>query len=139
MLIVVWATAVVSAFLIVQPRLPFTLALAGGLLGAVAGVMQHLSIMQAADGFIAASSLMGVRRAFTSTTWGRKYIAWLYFCKLTLVLIAFALIRHPLYRVVLGYLVAYLALMLVRDLVTLRDTFILHRLRTSASGTPEVS
>jgi len=106
-LTVVWAVFVVSAFLLVQPRLPLTLSLAGGVLGAAAGVMQHLSIKQDPNRFVAASSLMGVRRALTSTPWGRKYIAWLYFCKVVLILVAFALIREPLYRVLLGYLVAY--------------------------------
>ena len=81
LLIGVWAAAVVSAFLIVHPGLPLTIALAGGLLGAVAGVLPHLSIRQASDGFLTASSLMEVRRAFTSNPWGRKYIGWLYFSK----------------------------------------------------------
>ncbi len=106
----------------------------------VAGVLQHLSIKQAPDGFTTASSLLGVRRAFTSTPWGQKYIAWLYFCKLALILIAFVLIRGPLYRIVLGYLVSCASLMFVREAVTLRDTFELHRLGTGAPGThPEIS
>jgi hypothetical protein len=135
LLVIIWAAAVVSLLLMIQPRLPFTMVLAGGLLGAVAGVLQHLSISQSPGGFITASSLMGVRRAFTSTPWGRKYIAWLYFCKLTIFVIAFVLIRGPLYRVIFGYLVAYASLMLVRDSVTLRDIFALHRL---AATHPEI-
>jgi len=63
MLIFVWAAAIISAFLNVQPRLPFAIALTGGVLGAVAGLMQHLSIGQSPERFNAASSLMGVRRA----------------------------------------------------------------------------
>lgn len=139
LLLFVWAIGVIFAFLLVQPRLPLTLAFVGGLLGALAGAMQHLSISQDPSRFITASSLMGVRRALTSTAWGRKYIAWLYFCKVVLLLIAFLLIREPLFRVVLGYLAAYFSLMLVRDAVTLRDTFILHRLENSSSAPPEVS
>src|SRR4051794_27806142 len=81
LLLFVWAMGVVLAFLGVQPRIPLALGLAGGLLGAIAGTMQHLSISQDPSRFVAASSLMGVRRALTSTGWGRKYIAWLYFCK----------------------------------------------------------
>ena len=82
---------------------------------------------------------MEVRRAFTSNPWGRKY--WMaVFSNVTLFLIAFVLIRGPLYRVVLGYLVAYFSLMLVRDSVTLRDTFALSRLEGIAPGTnPETS
>jgi hypothetical protein len=134
LLLFVWAMGVVLAFLLVQPRLPVALALAGGLLGAVAGTMQHLSISQDPSRFVAASSLMGVRRALTSTAWGRKYIAWLYFCKAVLLLIAFLLIREPLSRVLLGYLAAYCSLMLVRDAVTLKDTYVLHRLGNPSSA-----
>jgi hypothetical protein len=130
---------VIFAFLIVEPRLPLTLGLVGGLLGALAGTMQHLSISQDPSRFTAASSLMGVRRALTSTAWGCKYIVWLYFCKVALLLIAFMLIREPLFRVVLGYLAAYFSLMLVRDAVTLRDTYVLHRLGNPSSAPPEIS
>ena len=139
LLIFIWALGVVFAFFLLQPRLPVTLALVAGLMGAVAGMMQHLSISQDPTRFVAASSLMGVRRALTSTAWGRKYIAWLYFCKVALLLIAFLLIREPLYRTVLGYLGAYFSLMLVRDAVTLKDTFVLHRLGNPASAGPEIS
>jgi hypothetical protein len=124
--------------LIVHLGSPLTVALVGGLSGAVAGVLQHLSIRQASDGFLTASSLIEVRRAFTSNPWGRKYIGWLYFSKVTLFLIAFVLIRGPLDRVVFGYLVAYFSLMLVRDSVTLRDTFALRRLEGIAPS-PETS
>jgi hypothetical protein len=83
---------------------------------------------------------MEIRRAFASNPWGRKYIGWLYFSKVTLFLIAFVLIRGPRYRVVLGYLVAFLSLLLVRDSVTLRETFALRRLEGIAPGTsPETS
>ena len=44
LLICVWALVVCWGLVIVQPRLPLALALAGGLCGALAGVMQHLSI-----------------------------------------------------------------------------------------------
>ena len=138
-LLFVWAMGIVVPFLVIQPRLPIALGLAGGLLGAIAGTMQHLSISQDPSRFVAASSLMGVRRAFTSTAWGRKYIAWLYFCKVVLLLIAFLLIREPLFRVALGYLAAYFSLMLVRDAVTLRDTYILHSLGDSSTAPTEIS
>jgi hypothetical protein len=138
LLLFVWAMGVVLAFLIVEPHLPVALALAGGLLGAIAGTMQHLSISQDPSRFVAASSLMGVRRALTSTAWGRKYIAWLYFCKVVLLLISFLLIREPLFRVLLCYIGAYCSFMLVRDAVTLKDTYVLHRLGNSSSTPPEL-
>jgi hypothetical protein len=101
--------------------------------------MQHLSISQDPSRFTAASSLMGVRRALTGTAWGRKYIAWLYFCQIVLPLIVFLSIREPLYRVAIGCLGAYFSLMLVRDAVTLRDTYLLHRLGNPSSLPPEIS
>jgi hypothetical protein len=136
LLISIWVIVLVSAFVVVQPRLPFTLAIAGGLCGALAGIMQHLSISHDTRGFLAASSLMGVRRALTNTAWGRRYIAWLYFSKFALVLITFLLIRKPLSQVLFGYLTAYFSLMLVRDIITLRDTFALHGLRNSVPTSP---
>ena len=139
MLISIWAIAVGCAFVIVQPRLPFTLAILGGLCGAVAGIMQHLSIRQDPRGFLAASSLMGVRRALTNTAWGRKYIGWLYFSKVALIFVAFLLLKSPLYRVLLGYLAAYSSLMLVRESITLKDTFALYSLSDGATSTPEIS
>jgi hypothetical protein len=139
LLICVWAIVVFWGLVLVQPRLPLALAIAGGLSGVLAGVMQHLSISHDPHGFLAASSLRGVRRALTNTAWGRRYIAWLYFSKIALVLVAFLLLRSPLYRVLLGYLTAYFSLMLVRDTITLKDTFALYALRNSAPSSPEVS
>jgi hypothetical protein len=100
--------------------------------------IEHFSIHQDPSRFVDASSLMGVRSGLTSTAWGRKYIAWLYFCKVVLLVIAFLLIREPLYRVVLGYLAAYFSLMLVRDAVTLKDKFVLRRLGNPSSAPPEI-
>jgi hypothetical protein len=134
--IAVWAIAVASAFVVIQPRLPFVLAMVGGLCGALAGIMQHLSIRHDPHGFLAASSLMGVRRALTNNAWGRSYIDWLYFSKFALVLISFLLIRRPLLQVLFGYLAAYFSLMFVRDIITLRDTFALYRLSNGAPTAP---
>ena len=136
LLISIWAIVVISAFEIVQPRLPLTIAIVGGLCGALSGILQHLSIRQDPRGFLAASSLMGVRRALTTTAWGRRYIAWLWFSKFALVLITLLLIRKPPSRVLFGYLTAYFSIMLVRDIITLRDTFSLRGLRNSAPTAP---
>jgi len=90
--------------------------------------MQHLSFAQATNNFSAASSFLDVRRAFKATTWGERYIRFLYFSKFALIALAFVIIRQPLLRVVLGYLAGYFSLMFVREIVTLRDAFFLHRL-----------
>lgn len=138
-LICVWTMVVIFGLVIVEPRLPFILAGAGAFCGAVAGVMQHRSIRQDPPGFVAASSLMGIRRALTSTVWGRRYIAWLYFSKFALALVAFLLLKTPLFRVLMGYLTAYFSLMLVRDAITLKDTFALQALSNRCTSAPEIS
>jgi hypothetical protein len=130
--IILWAVASVFFLFIVKPHVPMMLAIVGGGLGAMGGLMQHMSFTQATDGFAAASSLLEVRRALKATPWGGRYIWWLYFCKLVLIVIAFALIRGPLLQVVVGYLGGYFALMLIRDLVTFRDTIVLDRFRKSS-------
>ena len=100
----------------------------GSALGAVGGVLQHLSLKVATNGFTTASSLLDVRRVFKATSWGSRYISWLYFSKGVLAIFAFLLIRQPLLSIILGYLAGYFSLMFVRELVTLRDTFHLQRL-----------
>jgi len=106
-------------------------------LGVAAGIFQHLSIKQNPKEFLSASSLMEVRRGLTGNHWGRTYIACLYSSKVILAVLAYVLIRTPLYRVVLGYAVAYVCFMFVRDVLTLKDTFALRTLR--GRPTPETA
>lgn len=95
--------------------------------GAIAGFMQHGSFAQARDQFLQASSLLDVRRAFKETTWGRRYIAWLYLSKFGLLaLVVESMARGAFLQMVFGYVGAYASLMFVRELVTLGDTIALH-------------
>jgi hypothetical protein len=110
LLICTWAVVTAFAFFVLSPHLPFGLGIAGGLLGAAAGICQHLSLNQNPEEFLSASSLMDVRRGLTSNRWGRTYIACVYVSKIALAILAFILIKTPLYRVVLGYAVAYILL-----------------------------
>jgi hypothetical protein len=132
LLIFVWAAVAAVLFLVAEPRAPISLGLIGAILGAIAGVMQHLSLRQASASFIATSSLLQVRSALKSTAWGRRYIRFLNFCKLLLLVLAVAFVREPLLTVFFGCLAAYFSLMFVREIVTLRDTFFLHRLASNA-------
>ncbi len=50
----------------------------------------------------------------------------------------FLLVKTPLFRVVLGYAVAYISFMLIRDILTLKDTFTLRTLRDGRT-TPEAA
>jgi hypothetical protein len=133
LLIFIWALVATALFFFIKPQIPFTLAISGGVLGVLCGLMQQLSFEQAKSGFVKASSLMDVHRAFTSTKWGRRYIYWLYFCNFILIALAFILIGSPFFQVLLGYFAAYTSLMFVREVVTLRDTITLHCLFTSGS------
>jgi hypothetical protein len=128
LLIIVWGLLAAYLVFVAEPHVPVIFALVGAALGASGGVMQHLSIKEASNGFTNASSLLDVRRAFKTTSWGRRYIWWLYLSKLVLALLAFLAIRHPLLAIILGYGAGYFSLMLSREIVTLRDTFYLKRL-----------
>ena len=132
LLIFAWAAVAAIFLFVVEPRSPVMLALVGAVLGAIGGVMQHLSFAQATKGFSAATSLLEVRSALKATTWGTRYIRFLYFSKFVLIALSFVLVRQPFLAVIFGYLAGYFSLMFVREVVTLRDTFFLHRLSTNA-------
>jgi hypothetical protein len=61
-----------------------------------------------------------------------------YFSKIALVFVAFLLLRSPCVQNP-ARLPAYFSLMLVRDTITLKDTFALYALRNSAASSPEIS
>ncbi len=132
LLIFVWAAAAAALFFVIEPHAPIMLGVIGALLGAVGGIMQHLGLQEASASFTTTSSLLDVRSALKATTWGRRYIRFLWSCKLVLLVLAFVFIREPLFAVLFGYLAAYVSLMFVREIVTLRDTFFLHRLSSNA-------
>lgn len=134
LLIPVWAAFAALFLFVVEPRAPLSIALAGVVLGVAGGIMQHLSFGQASAAFTAATTLIEVRKALTATTWGRRYIRFLYASNLLLITLAFLLIRQPLLAIIFGYIAGYFSLMFAREIVTLRDTFQLQRL---SSNEPE--
>ena len=136
LLIFVWGAVAAAFFFVIEPHSPIILGVIGGLLGAIGGVMQHLSLRDASASFTTTSSLLEVRSALKATRWGSLYIRFLWFSKLVLLVLAFVLVREPLFAVLFGYLAAYVSLMFVREVVTLRDTFFLHRL---SSNGPELA
>jgi hypothetical protein len=140
LLLLAWAAVAAVFLFVVEPHAPIILAGVGASLGAIAGVMQHFSFAQARKSFSAASTFLEVRSAFKATTWGTRYIRFLYFSKFVLIALAFVLDRKPILAVVFGYIAAYFSLMFVRELVTLRDTFAPHRLLTNLSNNePDVT
>ncbi len=138
LLLCIWEMVVISGFLIFQPRLPFTLEIAGGLLGALTGMMQHLSMVHDPHGFVAASSLMGVLTCLNQQSMGPQVYSAPLFQQGCSRPDCF-LVKGPPYRVLPGYLAAYSSLMLVRDALTLRDTYVLQRLGNSTPAAPEIS
>ena len=126
-LTIVWGAVAAALFFVVSPQLPIAIGFIGLVLGAVCGILQHLSIRQAISGFAGASSLLDVRRALTSNSWGRRYIAWFYFSHAALVISTVLLIQQPIMYILLGYLGGNMSLKFARELVTLRDTFQLQR------------
>lgn len=131
-LVFAWAAGAAVFLFVVQPQAPTPLAVTGIILGVISGVMQHLSIMQAIQGFSSAASFLEVRSALKATSWGTRYIRFLYFSKFILLVLCFLLVREPLLAVIYGYLAGYFSLMFAREIVTLRDTFLLHRLSDNA-------
>ncbi len=125
------------AFLVLSPHLPFELDVVRGFLGATAGIFQHLSIKQNPAGLLSASSLMEVRRGFTSIGGNAPILHFIFISKAVFAFFAYALIVAPIYRVVLGYVVAYVCFMIVRDVLTMKDTFTLRSLR--GRPTPEAA
>lgn len=133
LLIPIWAAFAALLLLVAEPRAPLSIALAGAVLGVVGGIMQHLSFGQASAAFTTATTLLEVRKALTATTWGRRYIRFLYASKLLLAALAFLLIRQPLLAIIFAYIAGYFSLMFAREIVTLRDTFQLQRLSSNAA------
>lgn len=127
-LIPLWAVAAAVLALFGVPHPPWWILPVGSVLGVVGGWMQHLSFRQAAPKFSTANSLLSVRAAFASTVWGRRYLIFLYVSKGVL-LVASALSTHgSVFGLLLAYLAGYAALMFVREIVTLPDSFRLARI-----------
>ena len=132
LLIPAWAAVAAVFLLVTEPRAPIALAAVGAVLGAIGGIMQHLSFTQATGHFSSATSLLEVHNAFKATVWGRRYVRFLPFSKLVLIAVAFTLVHQPFLGVIFGYFAGVFSLMFVREIVTLRATFLLHRLSTNA-------
>jgi hypothetical protein len=127
LLIPVWALVAGLFVFLADAPASFALVLAGTVLGVAGGIIQHLGLVQASDALRAASSLLEVRRCFKSTRWGRRSIWFLYLSRLVLLALAFLIVRTALFNVLFSYLAGEYSLRFTRELVTLRDTFRLHR------------
>ena len=131
LLIICWALVASVLLFAVPDSARIVLAAAGMIAGAIGGALQHRSFREAAPSFVAASSLMDIRRAMTATKPGRLYIKFLYLSKAVLIVLALTTCGPISINTVFGYLAAYFVHMFVRECVTLRDTFVLAKLSAS--------
>ena len=116
-LIVAWGLASV-ALMILTPIYPLYVLVPAVILGCVGGYMQVLSFEQAKHSFLTAESMLEVRKALKLTTWGKRYLYFLWGSQVVLVLLALSTSKTPIIAVLVGYF----SLMFARELVTLKST-----------------
>lgn len=112
------------------PAVPLLLLAFGGLLGAALGMMQRRVLRESRPALIASRSAMDVRRAMAATSSGRTYLYALWGSVLLVVVAAFTL---PNGGKLFGALAGYFALAFIRELITLRETFVLQSLAVGSS------
>jgi hypothetical protein len=101
-----------------------TLAL-GAVLGAALGLLQRRALRESRVALIASQSAMDVRRALASTGSGRTYLYALWGSVLLVLVAAYAL---PTGGSHFGAVAGYCALAGMRELITLRESFVLQAL-----------
>jgi len=87
--------------------------------------MQTLSFREAKSSFLDATSLLDVRVKLKETTWGKRYLTFLWAANAFLVVLALSYSPSPYWAVLVGYF----SLMFSREIVTLKSTFELNRLQ----------
>ncbi len=122
-LTILWGAVCLILFFSSSPR-PVILLLSGIIIGAVCGVLQLLSFNEARESFLDASTMIEVRNKLKATTWGRRYIYFLWGGNVLLVIIALKLTPN-LHSILVGYF----ALMFTRELITLKPSFELDKLK----------
>ena len=122
-LLAAWAIALILVVAISTPATWGTVAL-GGALGLIGGTLQLNAMRVSAVQLIAATTLMEVRRGFSSSTFGRAYLFLFWATQITL-LIASVLIYRS--RVFVAVVAGYLAFAVIRELVSILGTRQLER------------
>jgi hypothetical protein len=128
LMVLLWGVLFVVLFVLSNLK-PIEITVAGILFGIAGGMMQWQGFNEAPDNFLKANTLFEVRSAFKSTKWGRRYLLFLKFAGILLVIIAFARPRNILTDVLTGYF----AMMFARELVTLGPTMKLETLALTAN------
>jgi hypothetical protein len=119
LLLVVWGV-LAALFVASLSPVPWFLFGLSALLGGAAGLVQAHSLRSAGAELVAANSLMGVRKALSSSPWGKRYII-LFWCSQALLLVL------SVWKFSEGTLLLFPALYFgfafVRELVSLPATF----------------
>jgi hypothetical protein len=123
-MVAAWIAGIVAVSFI-APQVPLALLAFGVLFGAALGILQRRAIRASRVALIASQSAMDVRRALAATGSGRAYLYALWGSVLMIVAAAYAL---PAGGDHFGAIAGYLALASVRELITLREAFVLEAL-----------
>ena len=124
MLLPAWIAGAVAVSLI-APAVPSVLLALGAVLGAALGMLQLRALRESRVALIASQSAMDVRRALAATGSGRAYLYALWGSVPLVLVAAYAL---PPGGAHFGAIAGYCALTAVRELITLRETFVLQSL-----------
>jgi len=123
-LLAAWTAGTVAVSLF-APAVPLVLLALGAVLGVALGMLQRRALRESRVALIASQSAMDVRRALAATGAGRAYLYALWGSVLLLFAAAYAL---PTGGIHFGAIAGYCVLAAVRELITLRETFVLQAL-----------
>ena len=123
-LLAIWGTITVVVVMVAFP-VPWSMLVVGAALGACAGVIQLRSLRDSATLLLRAQTAMDVRRALSSSRTGRIYLYAFWGSMLILFAAAVYLLRD---RAFVGLIASYSAFAFMRELVTLRGAYELHKI-----------
>lgn len=118
-LTLLWLAITLILFILLKPY-PYILLIFGSGFGFVCGVLQYLSFNEAKNKLKEANTLIEVRNALKSTRYGKISIYALWFSNIMLVIITLLFSNN---NPVIGIIVGYFSLMLIREIITLKPTF----------------
>jgi hypothetical protein len=123
-LLAAWIAGAVAASLF-APAVPLVFLALGAVFGAALGLLQRRALRQSRVALIASQSAMDVRRALAATGSGRAY---LYSLWASVPFVFAAAYSIPTGGAHFRAIAGYCALAAVREIITLRETFVLQAL-----------
>ena len=123
MLLALWGAIIIAVITLASA--PWLFLGLGVLFGVCAGVVQSLAIRRASQIMLATNTMMEVRRALSSSGWGRFYLYLFWFSMVVISALTFSLLKE---RAIVGLLAGYSAFAFIREMITLRSSFYLQKL-----------